>query len=87
MCCITNVREHVDTACDLLPCFSLKERQSAEQHSTHVLTKSDICLQEDLARSELHALGFVDGHEGQHSLSVKFYLQASAQESKAGQNR
>ena len=45
------------------------------------------CLQEEAARSELHALGFVDGHEGQQSLSVKFYLQASAQEGKAGQNR
>ena len=32
------------------------------------------------ARSELHALGYVDGHEGQQSLSVKFYLHPSMQE-------
>lgn len=32
------------------------------------------CVQNDDARQELHALGFVDGHEGQQSLSVKFYL-------------
>ncbi|KAL3140547.1 hypothetical protein ABBQ32_005126 [Trebouxia sp. C0010 RCD-2024] len=31
------------------------------------------------ARQELHALGFVDGHEGQQSLSVKFYLQLGSQ--------
>ena len=32
------------------------------------------------ARSELHALGYVDGHEGQQSLSIKFYLHPSMQE-------
>ena len=36
-------------------------------------------LQNDDARQELHALGFVDGHEGQQSLSVKFYLQLDTQ--------
>lgn len=36
-------------------------------------------LQNEDARQELHALGFVDGHEGQQSLSVKFYLQLDTQ--------
>lgn len=36
-------------------------------------------VQNDDARQELHALGFVDGHEGQQSLSVKFYLQLDTQ--------
>ena len=36
-------------------------------------------MQNDDARQELHALGFVDGHEGQQSLSVKFYLQPDTQ--------
>ena len=36
-------------------------------------------LQNEDARQELHALGFVDGHEGQQSLSLKFYLQKDTQ--------
>ena len=46
-----------------------------------------LMLQDEHARQELHALGFVDGHEGQQSLSVKFYLHVGAQDSKPGQNR
>lgn len=42
--------------------------------SSHV-----VAPQNDDARQELHALGFVDGHEGQQSLSVKFYLQLDTQ--------
>ena len=38
-----------------------------------------MAVQNDDARQELHALGFVDGHEGQQSLSVKFYLQLDTQ--------
>ena len=38
-----------------------------------------VAVQNDNARQELHALGFVDGHEGQQSLSVKFYLQLDTQ--------
>ena len=37
-------------------------------------------MQLDEARQELHALGYVDGHEGQQSLSIKFNLHPSMQE-------
>ncbi len=44
--------------------------------------------QDENARAELHAIGFVDGHEGQQSLSVKFYMQMSMQEGNdAGKKR
>lgn len=44
--------------------------------------------QDESARAELHAIGFVDGHEGQQSLSVKFFMQMSMQEGNdAGKNR
>lgn len=44
-----------------------------------VLLGESFAVQNDYARQELHALGFVDGHEGQQSLSVKFYLQLDTQ--------
>ena len=57
-----------------------------------VMTVLEVCkcvlLQDGDARQELHALGFVDGHEGQQSLSVKFYLQLDSQNgSDMGTNR
>ena len=46
------------------------------------------CGQDEEARAELHAIGFVDGHEGQQSLSVKFYMHMSTQEGNdAGKKR
>ncbi|KAL0052040.1 hypothetical protein WJX82_006920 [Trebouxia sp. C0006] len=51
-----------------------------------LLSKDD--PNDESARAELHAIGFVDGHEGQQSLSVKFYMQMSMQEGNdAGKKR
>lgn len=47
-----------------------------------------LCGQDENARQELHALGHVDGHEGQQSLSIKFCLQPGMQEGNSkGMNR
>lgn len=70
-------------------CDSVQHRCAVLLLSTRNVTRMVVCdsttslqvddLQDGDARQELHALGFVDGHEGLQSLSVKFYLQLGPQ--------
>ena len=62
--------------------------KNAYQCCDSSLTNNIMLPQDESARAELHAIGFVDGHEGQQSLSVKFYMQMSMQEGNdAGKKR